>query len=188
MKSLHLLRHAKAGKADAGTADFERELAERGRAACGLLAAWYAEQEMLPDIVPCSPAQRTRETLALIAASLGEARIRYEERIYEAEADTLLTLVRALPREARCALLVGHNPGIEMLARRLAGSGATGAIARMRTKYPTGAIAVLSAPVRGWTALRPGGARLDAFIRPADLEGLGPRRPSAPAPRGRAPR
>ena len=64
-------------------------------------------------------------------------------------------------------MLIGHNPSIQTLALRLAGSGDD--LERVRIKYPTGALATLAFP-GGWDELEPGAAELVAFVRPKDLE------------------
>jgi phosphohistidine phosphatase len=70
-------------------------------------------------------------------------------------------------------LLVGHDPGVSelagMLAGDFAGGPATGALQRMRAKFPTGAVAVLTVP-GAWRDLDSGGARLTDFVVPRDLE------------------
>ena len=52
-----------------------------------------------------------------------QARIEVTDELYLASADTLLTRLHSLDGTVRCAMLVGHNPGIEDLALFLVGSG-----------------------------------------------------------------
>ena len=70
-------------------------------------------------------------------------------------------------------MLIGHNPGIADLALRLAGHGDRYALARMRAKYPTCALAVLDLPGENWRTLAAGAARLDRFVTPKGLGALG---------------
>ena len=87
MKKLLLLRHAKSSWADSTLPDFERPLNERGLLAAPLVGKFMRKRLIKPDLIICSPAQRTRETIALVlkAARL-ETELRYDERIYEATA------------------------------------------------------------------------------------------------------
>ena len=103
--------------------------------------------------------------------AIGEAGVTFDQRLYEASRQTLVALLTELPAEIPTALLIGHNPGLERLALFLTNdTGPDPALARMRMKFPTGGLAVLSAPIVDWSRLKGGSCRLDAFIRPADLE------------------
>lgn len=114
---LVLIRHAEAQVAD-GLEDIERHLTEAGQKQARELGLWLKENHLLPDVVICSPAVRTRETWAQIVESTGSGvLIEFEERIYEADVKTLVQVVREADviEPARIAV-VGHAPGIPTLA------------------------------------------------------------------------
>ena len=75
---------------------------------------------------------------------------------------------------AASVLVIGHNPGLEMLAFRLTDPRAKGtdseALERMKGKFPTAGLAILELPARSWHALEPASCRLIGFVRPRDLE------------------
>lgn len=110
------------------------------------------------DRVLCSPARRARETLEAVLELTGYIEQRLDERIYEATAGTVASLVDE-HREAERLLLVGHNPGLERLAA-LMHSGQTGDYRGM----PTASIALLALPLDA--TIEPGIARLTAFWWP----------------------
>ena len=123
-----------------------------------------------PDLVLCSSALRTRETLEIARAGLpDEVAVRIEDRIYGATASELLALVHELPDTADCVMLVGHNPGLEDLVLGLAGNGDDALVARVEAKFPTGALATLDADVATWSEITAGGAALTAYAVPKDL-------------------
>ncbi len=93
---------------------------------------------------------------------------RFEKGIYMADAPQLLRRLRRLG-EVASVMVIGHNPGLETLARMLVGLGDEAIRARMAAKFPTGALAVLAADIDDWPHLEPGCARLVDFVRPADL-------------------
>jgi phosphohistidine phosphatase len=74
MKQLFLLRHAKSSWDDSELVDHDRPLAPRGRRAVKLIAEHLRREGVTPDLVLCSSALRTRETLEGIAPALGESR------------------------------------------------------------------------------------------------------------------
>ncbi len=171
MLRLWLLRHAKSAWDDPALDDFARGLAPRGRKACRRLARHLAERAVRPDLVLCSPATRTRDTWTRIAKRIGpEIETRFDQGLYLAEANALLATIRAAPTGCRELLLVGHNPGLEDLAERLAGSAAGEALERLRIKYPTGALAELSFPVQRWAEIGAKTGFLASFVTPAMLE------------------
>ena len=171
MKLLYLFRHAKSSWDDPDLDDFDRPLNKRGRKSAKAMAAFFRESGITPETILCSPAKRTRETLKHLAPVLGTAPVHLDRRIYEASYQTLLLCLADLPPEVNSTLLIGHNPGLERLALYLMsdhGHGPGGA--RLQDKYPTGSLAVLSAPADRWDDLKVGSCRLDDFVRPADLD------------------
>jgi len=170
---LLLVRHAKSdwGK-DAD--DHDRPLSPRGRKAAPEVALYMASREYLPDMVLCSTAQRTRETLDLLLASWRKKPdIRYERSIYLAEWPVLLANLKKAPSRASPLLLVGHNPGIEQLAIALAvppnDAQERARLQRLTQKFPTAALAVFDFEIASWRNLRPGSGHLFDYVRPKDL-------------------
>jgi phosphohistidine phosphatase len=151
VKTLWLLRHAKASAGE-GLPDRDRPLATRGRDAATRLGRHLAERGVRPDLVLCSPALRTRETLDLVAKALGaELLIDFDGELYLANERDLQKRIEQVPDAASSVLLVGHNPGLAELALRLAVRGDPGALAALRRKFPTGALAELRVHSPGWS-------------------------------------
>lgn len=170
MRTLLLLRHAKSGWDDPCLADFDRPLAPRGESAAMRMGRELADRGWLPDLALVSPAARTRQTWTLASAELPrKPPAEFPEALYEASADRILDLIRKASDTANTLLVLGHNPGLEDLARRLARTepGAE-ALLRLHAKFPTGALARFAFE-GGWRALQTGSGRLTDFIRPKDL-------------------
>jgi phosphohistidine phosphatase len=167
MRRLYLLRHAKSSWDDPALADHDRPLAPRGRRASKAIGGHLRREGIAPSLVLCSSSTRTRETLTLIAPSLGEGTdVQIKSELYAASAEDLLGALREVPDEVESAMLIGHNPGIQDLTLSLAASGAE--MARVRRKYPTAALATLD--VEGsWRELAPDAAELTSFVKPKEL-------------------
>jgi phosphohistidine phosphatase len=119
-RTLHLLRHAKSSRDDPTLADRDRPLAPRGVRNAAVLAEKLSRAGFAPDLVLCSPALRTRETLAAIEPALATApEIRFEERLYGAAAGEIVAVLRSVPDATGSVLLIGHNPGLEDLGALL---------------------------------------------------------------------
>lgn len=170
LKTIYLLRHAKSSWQDQGVEDFDRRLSKRGREAAKAMADYLSAQRIVPAQILCSPAVRTRETLEHMEAKLDAAiPIRFEKGIYNADAPSLLRRVRRLSDALSSVMVIGHNPGIERLALMLSGDGDATARDKLANKYPTGTLAIMTAPIDHWSELGPEVARLDALVRPKDL-------------------
>lgn len=169
MPELYLLRHAKSDWSAPGLADRDRPLAPRGVRAATAMRAHLDAAGVRPEIVYCSPAVRTRETLAAVIGALGDPRVDFDASLYGGGPDTVLDLVRTEAGDAASVMVVGHNPTMAQLALWLAAPDPAGRWDRVSAKYPTGALATLrfDGP---WAKLSPGAAHLAAFTTPRDLD------------------
>jgi len=166
-----LLRHAKSAWTQPGLDDHDRPLSPRGERSAEAMADHVVHNAPRPDLILCSTAVRTRQTLAPLVHRLAVPAppIALERGLYLAPAGTLMERLRALAEEVGTVLLIGHNEGIGELAEGLAGSGRTADLAALRAKFPTGALATLRAPAVRWSDLAPRSAELLSFVRPRDL-------------------
>jgi phosphohistidine phosphatase len=130
MPTLYLLRHAKSDWSDLTLPDERRGLSQRGRRDARLLAALLRRDHIEPDLILCSTAQRTRETLELLLAELGHSEVHLEPELYGASGATLLDRLQRLPEQVSSAMLIGHNPGLQELAVWLTAPGKRRQIAR----------------------------------------------------------
>ena len=167
MPTLHLLRHAKSSW-KTGDPDHERPLSGRGRRAAKAIRRHLQEQGIEPELVLCSSARRTRETLERIESAVGAADVRIERELYGASSHALLDRLRALPDAVGSVMLIGHNPALEQLALQLARPGPERQ--QLEEKFPTAALATLEFGASNWSGLAPGTAELTGFVRPRDLE------------------
>lgn len=170
MLSLSLFRHAKSSWDDPGLKDFDRPLAPRGETAAPHMGAFMAEHDIQPQLILCSPAARTRQTLDLVLPHLqGDPTVVYEEGFYLAPASQLLARVRKVEARVRHVMIVGHDPGMHALAVELAGSGAPKLTQALAAKFPTAGLAVLDFDVDDWSGVGPGLGQLRIFMTPKRL-------------------
>ncbi|CAN5886492.1 histidine phosphatase family protein [soil metagenome] len=171
MRNIVLLRHAKSAWNDARLDDHERPLNGRGERSAKAMADHFARQGPLPDLILCSTALRTRQTLAALLKQLPTPAppISLEHELYLASEARLLDRLRAVADTVSTVLLIGHNDGIGNLAAALAGSGPTESLASLREQYPTGTLSTLRVPDGPWRDLAVGSGELVAFVRPRDL-------------------
>jgi len=174
-RCLILLRHAKSSWALGEARDHERPLNARGRHAAPLMGAHLASAGLVPDLVLCSDAARARETWARLrpvlgAGPQGRPRVRYCPDLYLAEAPAILARLARLGDRWRRVMVVGHNPGLQTLATRLAARADPAAARRLAAKFPTAAAAVFRLGGAPWSALGPDGVRGVSLTVPRDLK------------------
>ncbi len=163
MKTLLLLRHAKAG---AGAPDRDRGLTGRGRRQSAAAGRYLAAADLRPGLVLCSDARRTRETLAGLGLGDGPA-VRFAPGLYDGHVPELLALVRGIGEGGVSrVLVVGHNPAISDAGRYLAREGDPALLSRLALGMPTSGLAVLKFDAADWSAV--GAGALTRLLRPAD--------------------
>jgi phosphohistidine phosphatase len=159
---LGVLRHSKATH-DPGFDDMDRPLTKRGLRDASAAGQWLLAGGLIPDLVRCSAAVRTRQTWRQVSTALGPAaehtQVSVEPRLYEAGAAALLDVVRESPPETGMVLLVGHNPASHQLVLDLTG--------RRDLAFPTSALAVIELPGQ-WAAAAPGAGELAQLWTPRD--------------------
>ena len=170
MHRLHLLRHAKSSwKKD--VEDRERRLNRRGREAARGVGRNLPSMIGALDLVLCSSAVRTRETMDLV---LADYRVRprtvIEDELYAASPEKLIERLRRLDENDDNVLLIGHNPGLHELAVALADANSAVLSALVSGKFPTGARASfkVSDP---WGALGHSRYELVAYVTVESLRG-----------------
>jgi phosphohistidine phosphatase len=165
MRRLIILRHAKAERASAGMRDYDRPLAARGREDATKVAAYLAQQGLAPDHALVSPAKRTRETWQLVAAAMSPMPfVKYDERLYDASAETILKVIREAPPAAHSVCVVGHNPGLHQLCLLIVGAGNRGTLDGLAQGLPTSGLVVIELKAVSWDKLQPQGGHLDRFV------------------------
>jgi phosphohistidine phosphatase len=163
MKSLLVLRHAKT-QSDAPAGDHARELTERGHRNAEAMGAYIKSLTGTPDAIITSDAPRARQTAEIVARAVDFATpLTVEPKIYAADLDTLLGVVRRIPDEVQTAIIVGHNPGFEEVAAALAGNHDQG------IRLPTSGLALLEFNGERWDAVRPGAGRLKEVATPRTI-------------------
>lgn len=176
MRKLSIFRHAKSDRGDPRMKDIDRPLNARGKTDAPLMGAFFVDNDVIPDLVLCSSSVRTRQTAELAMAKLPEDRrpkLRIEEVLYLASARTLLARIQKLAASVGHVMIIGHNPGLQMLAIELAGEGDPKAIAAIEAKLPTAALVQITFDVADWSAVNSGTGHLDRLVTPKMLRSTG---------------
>lgn len=168
IKTLLLLRHAKAVPAEAGGEDRERPLTARGIDDANAMGRHIARKRYAPDVILCSPSKRTKETFEHVKAHLPPMpQIIIDETLYLATQTQLLRRIQKEGTTKQTLFMIGHNPGMAELALALAAPEGKD-VRRMAEKFPTCALAVLEFKIASWRDAAPGEGLLREFKGPKD--------------------
>jgi phosphohistidine phosphatase len=171
MKTLLILRHAKAEADSSSGSDFDRRLTARGHRDSAAVGRALRDSGRPVDAILASPALRAAETAANVAQGAGLACARLaDRRLYNASPGRLLQVVREAEDAVETLLLVGHNPGLQQMIVDLAQDDPAGLRPRIAAGFPTAALAELRLSIDQWRDAGPGCGRITALIQPGDLE------------------
>jgi phosphohistidine phosphatase len=159
MKTLVLVRHAKADHGDSSLDDFDRPLNYRGKRDASAMAVQFKKTGVRVDALISSPAVRALSTAEDFAMEINLA-IQTDERIYEASLRDLLAVVRELDDRHSSVMLAGHNPGMSELLHYLTGASCV--------NLPTAAVVVIELPQESWQNIPVGKGVLKSLSSPKE--------------------
>ena len=145
MKTLLLMRHAKASPQETGQPDQDRALAKRGERQAPAMGRLLQEKGRVPQAILSSTALRARQTAQGVAKTAGyNGEIAYFSEFYGGELEDYGRTLRSLADSLDPVLVVGHNPDVQELVELLTGQ---------HEDLPTAAIACLTLPIVRWADL-----------------------------------
>ena len=164
MKTLHLMRHAKARWPAAPGDDHERDLNARGRRDAPRMGRALA-LSMPAQAVHCSSARRARETLEGLCAgwpALGAQAHVIDPALYTFDSGAVLAWLQALRIDDEALFVLGHNPALTDLCNRLVGRPAL-------DNLPTAGYLRVAIDIDSWSDCAEGLATLRSWQFPRDL-------------------
>jgi phosphohistidine phosphatase len=169
MKTLLVLRHAKANQDSPSGLDFDRPLKPRGQKQSLSLGRMIREQGQTVDAIVASPAARVVETLSgLIEGGGASCAPVYDRRIYNASEASLVDVIRETDDKVEHLIVVGHNPGLQQLVLQLADRDTGGLRGDVASGFPTASLAKLELAVEHWRDVGWHSGRIVNLTRPED--------------------
>ena len=147
MKTIIILRHAKAEPADAVKKDYHRKLTDKGREDAQAVAPRLRHEKLRPEFVLASAAPRAAQTARLAAPGVPAKELK---TLYAASAEQWMERIRKIPENIQTILAVGHNPECEQLIF---------ALTNQRAEMKKASLAVLQFNSE-WKNLGPASAKL----------------------------
>jgi len=150
-RRLIVMRHAKSSWDHPRLRDHDRPLNPRGQRDAPRIADALAERDWTPALILVSSATRTRETLDGMSHQFGEVPTEVRPGIYHASVHDLMHELQDMLGEGT-TMILGHNPGSEMLINHLSGQWHI---------MPTAAAALLVESDGGW--------KVEEVLRPKEI-------------------
>lgn len=148
MKTLLILRHAKSSWDNSHLADHDRPLSKRGKADAPRMGRLLAQEDLVPDLIISSTANRALTTAEFAALAAGyEAEIQTSRQMYLADPEDYIEILNGVKDSHDRVMVVGHNPGMEELVEELGGQ---------YQRMPTAALAQIQLPINSWADLAEG--------------------------------
>lgn len=145
MKTLLVLRHAKSSWKYPGLPDHERPLNSRGKQDAPRMGRLLREEDLTPELIISSSANRARTTAEIVAMNSGyDSEIEINQDFYFGDPEDFLERLQQLSDELTRVMVVGHNPGMEELVALLTDQ---------YERLPTAALAEIALPIQRWQQL-----------------------------------
>jgi phosphohistidine phosphatase len=160
---LYLVRHAQSAEKQVNQNDFGRELTSTGVKQALLVGNYLLQQQIMPDVIMTSTAERARMTASMIADALKTdiEKISLQEDLYEASTRTFFQFLTQLEDHLHHVLCVAHNPVVTYLAEYLTG-------AEVGDMVPAG-MAMIKFNIQSWKEVSQGNGELENYITPEML-------------------
>ena len=123
VREVCFVRHAKSNWDHPGLKDFDRPLDERGLKDAPMMAREMSKLHLVPDLIVTSGAKRARKTAEFFKKEfdLSDDQFMVTDDLYEASADEVYEVLRAVPDSARFVYVFGHNPTFTWVANSISG-------------------------------------------------------------------
>lgn len=115
---IHIVRHAKTEPYSQSGQDVDRKLLKRGIEQSKVLAQFLKDKTIKPELIFCSDAVRTRETVKILRKNELLDDIIYTHQLYLCSKEDLLKLVCKQTNKGEI-MIIGHNNGLSDFASYL---------------------------------------------------------------------
>lgn len=164
MKTLFLVRHAKAASRKSDAADIDRPLIKRGKKDAQNMAGKVRKNGVVPQLIITSPARRAVKSARFFAKVFGHSTdtIILNDLLYQPPKDAaepaLLDIVRNIDNQYQTVMIIGHDPLLSAFANFLQKS--------FTEKLPAAAVLQLEFTNRLWKNIAPDSATVKLFDYP----------------------
>jgi len=164
MKEILIMRHGKSDWSDETKSDFNRPLNKRGQHDAPLIGKHLKENNLVPEVIFVSPAQRAVETCDLFCQGANyNGEIKQIKELYYNEEAFIKNFILNMDNKYKRVMIIGHNPSFENVVSELSKE------VPDDFKMPTSCIAFLQLNSDKWSDSGEGFFELKKEISPKDI-------------------
>ena len=118
MKTIYIVRHARAHRKGTNSSDFDRTLTKTAQIDAHHIGSFLKSRKVLPDLIISSAAPRAIETAEILAAEIQYplSKIEINQNLYEIEFEDFLEILTHLNDNYQSVMFVGHNPPVSTMS------------------------------------------------------------------------
>jgi len=150
MKTVYLVRHAKAVSEEKSGSDIDRRLTKKGEKEAKRTAGRLKDRRIQPHRIISSPAERARKTAVVFAEALDypPEKISIRPELYpDLKESTFFHILRSEDCSLQSVMLFGHEPSLSKIAASID--------PRFSEPFPKAGIAAFRFDVRSWEEIEP---------------------------------
>ena len=168
MKTIYLVRNAKAESFSGTVYDYERGLRKQGLKDIKTIGSYLLLQGIVPSVILSSYALRAQETATYLSEIIGfNGERHFLEELYFSSYEEILKIIMAQNDKYKSILIIGHNPNINELSNALA--------KEYISKIPAMGVVSLQFDTDSWSTLEENKGKIDFFIYPKQFKYYMPR-------------
>ncbi len=161
MKTLFLLRHAKAEKAGPTLTDFKRALAESGVVDAKLVSDALVHRKLIPEKIISSDALRACSTAYLFAETfkIKKEDVELKNSLYDCTEHDYFNVISDISDSFSSCMIAGHNDTITGVAEKL--------IRKTMDNMKTCSVVVITSKVESWKEFGSGSCEMVLYLKPS---------------------
>jgi phosphohistidine phosphatase len=163
MKTLYIVRHAKASLKRPEIPDLERPLLEKGKKRTKRIIDYLLLRRIKPDIILTSNARRAVDTAKYIAKGLScsENKIRVLSYFYRIDAQGLINEFMDFSDQYKSVMIVGHNPALTNFVNHFTKN--------KHDSLPTSSVVCLKFKTNNWDEIETAKFNIEFIVTPTML-------------------
>ena len=167
MRYINILRHCEYDDRSGPGPNFDCHLSANGHEHAQRIGRAMNAQNIRPDLIYCSGATRTRETLEGLTKSIASPKVIFNDEIFGCMPGDLLSLIQDTDEQYKDILIIGHNPAMHGLVQILGQHSDPQYFQEIAYVYRPGTLCRIHSDALSWDAIAPDNGKISALINGA---------------------
>jgi phosphohistidine phosphatase len=163
MRHIFILRHCEYDDRSGAGPNFDCHLSPEGQSHAAAIGQTMQDNNIQPDLIYCSGAVRTRETLDALLQSIDTPEIIYNDEIYGCMPGELLALIQGSGEQYKNIMIVGHNPAMHGIVQILGQNSEARYLKEIAYYYGAGTLCSFACNTAQWAEANPANCAITAL-------------------------